>query len=85
MSTIAVALLEQAGLQSSQVAGALVIFCAGCMLTVREQMDAVVDSLKRALPGVPFLGSFTFGEQGCLVGGENRHGNLMISVTLLER
>jgi hypothetical protein len=82
---VAQAALEQAGWQASRVAGALVIFCAGCMLTVREQMDAVVDSLKRALPGVPFLGSFTFGEQGCLTGGENRHGNLMISVTLLER
>lgn len=82
---VAQAALEQAGWRPSQVAGALVIFCAGCMLTVRDQMHAVVDSLKRALPGVPFLGAFTFGEQGCLMGGENRHGNLMISVTLLER
>jgi hypothetical protein len=82
---VAQAALEQAGWRPSQVAGALVIFCAGCMLTVRDQMPAVVDSLKRALPGVPFLGAFTFGEQGCLMGGENRHGNLMISVTLLER
>ncbi len=46
-------------------------------------MDDVVGHLNDALDGHPFLGSFTFGEQGCFIGGENRHGNLMISVLLL--
>lgn len=59
-------------------AGALMIYCAGCMLTVQEYMSQVVDSVRGALPTQPFLGGFTFGEQGCLPGGENRHGNLMI-------
>lgn len=65
------------------IAGGLVIYCAGCMLTIQEQMNSVVDNLNAALEGHPFLGSFTFGEQGCFLGGENRHGNLMISVLLL--
>jgi hypothetical protein len=65
-----------------EVAGALVIYCAGCMLTVQTQMDQVAGELHRALGDTPFLGSFTFGEQGCFVGGENRHGNLMISTIL---
>jgi len=43
----------------------------------------VVDGLREALSGLPFLGSFTFGEQGCFVRGTNRHGNLGISVVLL--
>lgn len=67
----------------SRIAGALVIYCAGCMLTVRERMPEVVDQFKGALgEETPFLGAFTFGEQGCFFGGENRHGNLMISVLL---
>ncbi len=74
-----------ADLAPDDVAGALVIFCAGCMLTVRDRMDRVVAGLDEGLGGAPFLGCFTFGEQGCFVGGENRHGNLMISVTVFAR
>lgn len=67
---------------TSPPAGALVIYCAGCMLTVRERMGEVAMELRNALAGRPFLGGFTFGEQGCLPGGDNRHGNLMISVLI---
>ena len=74
-----------ADLAPDDVAGALVIFCAGCMLTVRDRMDRVVAGLDEGLGDAPFLGCFTFGEQGCFVGGENRHGNLMISVTVFAR
>jgi hypothetical protein len=77
--------LSLAQLTPHGAAGALVIFCAGCMLTVRDQLPRVVAGLNQALAGVPFLGCFTFGEQGCFVGGENRHGNLMISVTVFAR
>ncbi|NOY83757.1 MAG: hypothetical protein GXO96_02830 [Nitrospirae bacterium] len=73
---------EMNPLKSSDVAGALIIYCAGCMLTVKDKIDEVVHGLKEELPDTPFMGSFTFGEQGCFVGGENRHGNLMISVLL---
>ena len=66
----------------SRVAGALVIFCAGCMLTIGEKMPEVAEVFDRAFEGRPFLGGFTFGEQGCFLGGENRHGNLMVSVVL---
>lgn len=74
-----------ADLAPGDIAGALVIFCAGCMLTVRDRIDQVVAGLADGLGGAPFLGCFTFGEQGCFVGGENRHGNLMISVTVFAR
>lgn len=67
------------------VAGALIIYCAGCMLNIQDHRDEVVRGLREALPGIPFLGAFTFGEQGCFVGGENRHGNLMISVLLFTK
>ncbi len=67
------------------VAGALIIYCAGCMLSIQDHREEIVAHLREALPGVPFLGAFTFGEQGCFAGGENRHGNLMISVLLFSR
>ena len=57
------------------------------LLIVRELLFGALrySELQAALPGIPFLGSFTFGEQGCFPGGENRHGNLMISVLLFPR
>jgi hypothetical protein len=63
-----------------ELAGALVIYCAGCMLAVDDRITEVVDHLNDALDDAPFLGAFTFGEQGCFVGGNNQHANLMISV-----
>jgi hypothetical protein len=72
--------IEQSPSPSPKVLGALVIYCAGCMLTIRERMPDVVGNLREALGDAAFLGAFTFGEQGCFVGGDNRHGNLMISI-----
>jgi hypothetical protein len=63
----------------SQIEGALVVYCGGCMLAVQDSMDAVVSGVNEALKGAPFLGVFTFGEQGMVMDGQNRHGNLMIS------
>ncbi len=80
---VARAAMQAGNIKPDDIAGGLVIYCAGCMLTVQDQMDEVVGHLNDALDGHPFLGSFTFGEQGCFIGGENRHGNLMISVLLL--
>jgi hypothetical protein len=52
------------------------------MLAVQERMDEAAEDLKMALHGTPFLCSFTLGEQGCFIGGENRHGNLMVASLL---
>lgn len=63
----------------SDVKGALMIYCGGCMLTVRDQIAEVVAGVNTTLGQKPFLGAYTFGEQGRIVGAGNRHGNLMIS------
>ena len=76
--------LDTHSVTTAGVAGALVIFCAGCMLTIQSRMEEAVAGLRAALGGKPFLGAFTFGEQGCFLGGENRHGNLMISVLVFS-
>lgn len=65
--------------EDTGIAGAVVVYCAGCMLAVEDRMNEVVTGLNSALNGAPFLGDFTFGEQGPVLGGENRHANLMIS------
>jgi len=66
-----------------QPAAALIVYCAGCMLAVRDQIEEVQQSLTDSLSGIPYLVAFTFGEQGCFADGFNRHGNLMISAVLL--
>lgn len=69
---------------ASKIAGGLMVYCGGCMLAVQDRMEEVVGSVTSAIPDVPFMGIFTFGEQGCLLDGDNRHGNLMISCLLFE-
>jgi hypothetical protein len=77
---VAAAALDNAPFATGETRGALVLFCTGCMLAIQDRMPEVAASLQSALPGIPFLCSFTLGEQGCFLGGENRHGNLMIVV-----
>lgn len=67
------------GWQADATLGGLVVYCGGCMLHVRSQMDDAVGEIRHAMPGAPFLGAFTFGEQGAMVDARNRHGNLMVS------
>jgi len=59
--------------------GAIIIFCAGSMLRLGEDMERVYQKIRTQMNGLPFICPFTFGEQGRLIGGENAHGNLMIS------
>lgn len=66
------------------LAGGLVVYCAGCKLAIDEQMDKVSKAITDSFDGMPFIGCFTFGEQG-LVLDRNAHGNLMISAIAFGR
>jgi len=77
---VADASVEAASFGPEETQGALVLFCAGCMLVIQDRMDEPAAGLKTALSDAPYLCAFTLGEQGCFIGGENRHGNLMIAV-----
>ncbi len=77
--------ISAGGFDPESIIGAIVVYCAGCMLTVREDMHRVTSVIGAAIGNVPFLGIFTFGEQGCFVGNENTHGNLMISVVTFSK
>lgn len=76
----------QAGLSAEGVtpAGGLVVYCGGCKLAVAENIAGVAHTVAQALGDVPFIGCFTFGEQGHLA-GRNVHGNLMISAVAFGR
>ncbi len=82
---VARGILERHNWNPDQIAGSLVVYCAGCMLGIRDRMDDVTDGLNDALGRTPFHGMFTFGEQGCFIDGINRHGNLMISVVVFTK
>ncbi|WP_434046722.1 MULTISPECIES: FIST signal transduction protein [Sorangium] len=74
---------QEAAPPSFRAQGALVIFCAGCMLAVRDDIERVAQGVIASLGATPFLGRFTFGEQGCFSRGKNQHANLSIGVILL--
>ncbi|MBN2072303.1 MAG: FIST C-terminal domain-containing protein [Candidatus Krumholzibacteriota bacterium] len=82
--TVAKSALRNGLISSDQVAGGLIIYCAGCMLTIQDDMPKAAANIRETIGGNPFLGAFTFGEQGALVDGANHHGNLMISAVLFE-
>ncbi len=82
---VAKAAMNSANLTTDALAGALVVYCAGCMLAVQDQIPEVAAGISAELGGRPFLGTFTFGEQGCFANHESYHGNLMISVVVFER
>ncbi len=77
--TVAQLAIDSGELPSEQIGGALVVFCGGSMLAMRERMPEVVASLNLVLGQTPWLGVFTFGEQGPVLGSANQHGNLMVS------
>jgi len=83
--SVAGGILERKGWNSQQLAGALVVYCAGCMLGIHPRMSEVTTGLREALGPVPFHGRFTFGEQGRFINGHNCHGNLMISVVIFTK
>ncbi len=68
----------------ASLAGALIVYCAGCMLAVGDEMPLVSQTVYESLGGQPFIGCFTFGEQGFMI-DRNAHGNLMISAVAFGR
>ncbi|EAR53263.1 hypothetical protein SKA34_13955 [Photobacterium sp. SKA34] len=65
--------------------GGITIFCAGCMLKIKNRMDDVATGVNIAMLNKPYISPFTFGEQGQFISGENAHGNLMISAAIFHK
>jgi hypothetical protein len=60
------------------------IYCGGCKLAVGDDISEVARTVGLTLGGTPFIGCFTFGEQGYLL-DKNVHGNLMISAVVFGK
>jgi hypothetical protein len=75
---------QLASARGSSTAGGLVVYCGGCRLAIGEEITEVAATVAEAFDGAPFIGCFTFGEQGQLV-DRNVHGNLMISAVAFGR
>ena len=68
----------------SAAAGALIVYCGGCRMAVGDEVSEVSATVAASLGAAPFIGCFTFGEQGQLL-DRNVHGNLMISAVVFAR
>ncbi|MFC3228252.1 FIST signal transduction protein [Marinibaculum pumilum] len=81
-----VAVAAAAGLSGNGkgLAGSLLVYCAGCKIAVGDRMDDVVAEIRAGVGDRPFIGCFTFGEQGSLF-DRNVHANLMISAVAFGR
>jgi hypothetical protein len=66
------------------LAGGLVVYCGGCMLAVGDDVERVAATAAERFDGTPYLGCFTFGEQGVIL-DHNVHANLMISAIAFGR
>ncbi|MEA1937742.1 MAG: FIST N-terminal domain-containing protein [Pseudomonadota bacterium] len=77
--------IQQQKFTSSDIVGALMIYCAGCLLTIDDGINEVAENVGRCLNKRPFLGGFTFGEHSCFIGRGNHFGNLMISAIVFGR
>ena len=56
----------------------LSIWTAVYLIALRHPVP-VARQVAQEMNGAPFLGAFTFGEQGAIIDSSNRHGNLMVS------
>ncbi|MEN6520609.1 MAG: FIST N-terminal domain-containing protein [Armatimonadota bacterium] len=77
--------MDSKSLSASEVSGVFLTYCAGYMLAIKDEIPSVVDAINNNTGGKPLLGAFTYGEQGCFRGGENCHGNLMVSTLVFGR
>jgi hypothetical protein len=66
------------------VAGALVMYCGGCKMAVGEDIERVRGAVANSVGAAPFIGCFTFGEQGRML-DHNVHGNLMVSAVVFSQ
>ncbi|WP_428772485.1 FIST signal transduction protein [Vibrio sp.] len=64
--------------------GAVCIICAGPMRLLGDDLQTTYEQIAKIMGKVPFICPFTFGEQGRFIGGENGHGNLMVTTAIFH-
>lgn len=61
----------------------LLSHCGGRAIALGDRIGEVAGEVKRATPGLPWIGYLAFGEQGCALPGQASHANLSLSVLAL--
>lgn len=78
--------LESENLSKEDVAFGIYTHCAGSMLAIPEDERPKMPVLvKTAIGDAPFIGTFTFGQQGHIQGVGNIHGNLAHSMIVFSK
>lgn len=76
-------------IKMKEIAGGLHIYCGGAAKTLGlghdNDAERMVDEIRSAMGGRPFIGGFTVGEQGNIPGYGFFHGNLMSSMVVFSR
>lgn len=76
--------LEEFKIKKGEALFALYTYCAGTMLAIPEAERPKMPLLvKEVIGDIPFIGTFTFGEQGFVPGIGNHHGNLVNSIIIV--
>ncbi len=75
--------LIDGGIEKGKGAFGIYTFCAGTMLGIEESDRPMIPLLVEGAIGVPFIGTFTFGEQGHISEIGNKHGNLVNSMVII--
>lgn len=73
-------------IEEDEVAAGIAMFC-GCshMVLGDSGVDNIIPNMAEAFGGAPFIGAFTFGEQGPVPGVGNRHQNLVQNVLIFGK
>lgn len=78
--------LENGSLSGEDVSFGIYTYCAGTMLAIPETERPKMPSLVRSVIGdAPFIGTFTFGEQGYIKEIGNIHSNLANSMIIFQK
>ncbi len=70
-------------IQKEKAKFGLFIYCGGTMMAVQKRVPEIVPIINKTLGQTPYIGAFTFGEQGNIKNYGNFHGNLMSSMVIL--
>jgi len=75
--------LKRGDIERGEVAFGVYTFCAGTLLAIPEKERDKLPLLVQQTIDAPFIGTFTFGEQGFIEGIGNVHENLANSIVVM--
>ena len=73
-------------IKEDEVAAGIAMFCACTHLVLGDDgVQKVIPTMSQAFGGAPFVGAFTFGEEGPVPGVGNRHQNLVQNILIFGK